>query len=75
MKLCLLTGGLDDMNIDIESRRIWISMSEKYGVTADVVHFTTQTDLCLHNDSVRALGGPSVSTYPLPTFSTPYAPT
>lgn len=52
----------DDMNIDIESRSIWISMAVKHRVAAYAVLFMSSTDLCLHNDTVRALGGPLVRT-------------
>lgn len=38
----------------------WISMASKHGVAADAILFTSLTDLCLHNDTVRALGGPLV---------------
>ena len=36
-------------------------MAKKHEVAVDAVYFTSPTDLCLHNDSVRALGGPLVS--------------
>jgi bifunctional polynucleotide phosphatase/kinase len=51
---------LDDLNIEIKSRITWISMAAKHGVAADAFVFTSSTDLCLHNDTVRALGGPLV---------------
>lgn len=51
---------IDDLNIDIESRITWISLAAKHGVAADAICFTSSTDLCLHNDTVRALGGPLV---------------
>lgn len=35
-------------------------MAAKHGVAADAFYFTSTTDLCLHNDTVRALGGPLV---------------
>jgi bifunctional polynucleotide phosphatase/kinase len=52
----------DDTNIDVESRSIWISIAAKHQIAADAVFFMSSTDLCLHNDSVRALGGPLVRT-------------
>ncbi|KAI0886601.1 PNK3P-domain-containing protein [Annulohypoxylon maeteangense] len=49
---------IDDLNIDIESRTTWISMAAKHGISADAFCFMSPTNLCLHNDTVRALGGP-----------------
>ncbi|KAL6693233.1 polynucleotide kinase 3 phosphatase domain-containing protein [Trichoderma pleuroticola] len=53
---------IDDMNLDIESRSTWISIAAKHGITANAALFMSSTDLCLHNDTVRALGGPLVRT-------------
>ncbi|KAH8804489.1 polynucleotide kinase 3 phosphatase-domain-containing protein [Xylogone sp. PMI_703] len=49
---------IDDLNIDPSSRQPWISLAIKHGIPAHALHFTAPVDLCLHNDSVRAFGGP-----------------
>jgi predicted kinase len=50
----------DAMNSDHTVRKIWVSIAQKYDVQVRAFNFTAPVDLCLHNDSVRALGGPLV---------------
>jgi bifunctional polynucleotide phosphatase/kinase len=54
---------LDDINIDTKSRKVWLTLAQKYGLQARALHFTTPTELCLHNDSFRALGGIQVGQF------------
>jgi bifunctional polynucleotide phosphatase/kinase len=51
----------DGINSDPTARKGYALLAQNLGVPAQVLHFTTPADLCLHNDSVRALGGPLVS--------------
>ncbi|OCK74810.1 putative DNA 3'-phosphatase Tpp1 [Lepidopterella palustris CBS 459.81] len=48
---------IDNSNTKIADRRIWISLASKHNIRVRALHFTTPVDLCLHNDTVRALGG------------------
>ncbi|CEJ93573.1 hypothetical protein VHEMI09151 [[Torrubiella] hemipterigena] len=48
---------IDDMNLTVEDRSIWISMATKNGMPISAVFFNTSDKLCGHNDSVRAFGG------------------
>lgn len=53
----------DGINSDSTVRKIWVSIAQKHGIQARAINFVTPVDLCLHNDSVRALGGPLVSLF------------
>jgi bifunctional polynucleotide phosphatase/kinase len=50
----------DDFNSDATERKIWIALAQNHDVHVRAFNFTTPIDLCLHNDAVRALGGPLV---------------
>jgi bifunctional polynucleotide phosphatase/kinase len=51
----------DDLNIDIALRKRWIILARKYHAVVQAFYFTTPVDLCLHNDSFRALAGLEVA--------------
>ncbi|CAZ79331.1 unnamed protein product [Tuber melanosporum] len=61
----LLEGGksvtVDNTNPDVTTRAAWISLAKKHKVPIRCVHFIAPTDLCQHNDAVRALGGELVN--------------
>ncbi|KAH7303329.1 polynucleotide kinase 3 phosphatase-domain-containing protein [Stachybotrys elegans] len=48
---------IDQINFSIQSRRIWLSTASKYKIKVTAVFFDLPAELCLHNDTVRALGG------------------
>ncbi|KAF2465858.1 PNK3P-domain-containing protein [Lindgomyces ingoldianus] len=48
---------IDDTNTTAAARKLWISLASRFKIRVYAIHFTTPADLCLHNDSVRALGG------------------
>lgn len=51
----------DDLNIDNATRKPWVSLARKHQVKVQAFYFTTPVDLCLHNDSFRALAGLEVA--------------
>jgi bifunctional polynucleotide phosphatase/kinase len=55
----------DGINSDPTVRKVWVSIAQKCGVDARAFNFIAPVDLCLHNDSVRALGGPQVCSFKL----------
>lgn len=57
----LIRYDIDDVNATLESRNEWILLAQKHHIQIRAFSFTSPSDLCLHNDSVRALGGPLVS--------------
>ncbi|KAI0437246.1 PNK3P-domain-containing protein [Xylaria telfairii] len=59
---------IDDFNIDLESRSTWISIAAIHGVTPDVIFFPASAELCLHNDTVRALSKTLLSSEDRPIF-------
>jgi hypothetical protein len=54
---------LDGINSNRIARRAWISIAQKHDVHARAFNFLAPVDLCLHNDTVRALGGPLVCSF------------
>jgi len=49
--------GPDNINSTADSRQAWLSIARKYNIRATAMYFDLPLDLCLHNDTVRALGG------------------
>ncbi|RKF53945.1 Bifunctional polynucleotide phosphatase/kinase [Erysiphe neolycopersici] len=45
----------DNTNADIEVRSKWVELSNKHNVPIRCVHLITPTEICIHNDIVRAL--------------------
>jgi hypothetical protein len=45
----------DNTNADCEVRKKWIELAAKHSVPIRCVHFTAPTEICEHNDAVRAL--------------------
>jgi bifunctional polynucleotide phosphatase/kinase len=45
----------DNTNADCEVRKRWIELAAKHSVPIRCVHFTAPTEICEHNDAVRAL--------------------
>ena len=50
---------VDNTNAEIETRAVWISLARKHHIPIRLVHFTASTQVCEHNDTVRALAGSS----------------
>jgi bifunctional polynucleotide phosphatase/kinase len=50
----------DGINPDPKTRQTWVQIAKKHNIPIRAFNFTTPSDLCLHNDAVRALGGPLV---------------
>jgi len=48
---------LDSINSTVDSRQAWLSIARKYNIRTTAIYFDLPLDLCLHNDTVRALGG------------------
>ncbi|KAH8803991.1 polynucleotide kinase 3 phosphatase-domain-containing protein [Hyaloscypha sp. PMI_1271] len=48
---------IDNINSTADSRQAWLSIARKYNIRATAMYFDLPLDLCLHNDTVRALGG------------------
>ncbi|KAI2470179.1 polynucleotide kinase 3 phosphatase-domain-containing protein [Annulohypoxylon bovei var. microspora] len=48
---------LDDINIDAKSRKEWLAVAQEHDLRIIAMRFTASTELCLHNDSFRALAG------------------
>ncbi|MBE3048079.1 AAA family ATPase, partial [Candidatus Bathyarchaeota archaeon] len=46
---------VDNTNADPETRAIWVDLAKKYKVPARCVWFKTPSQICEHNDAVRAL--------------------
>ncbi|POS82651.1 hypothetical protein EPUL_004207, partial [Erysiphe pulchra] len=46
---------IDNTNADIEVRSKWVELSNKHDVPIRCVHLITPTEICIHNDVVRAL--------------------
>lgn len=46
---------IDNTNADADVRGKWIELASKLSVPIRCVHFTATTELCEHNDAVRAL--------------------
>ncbi|KAF1933688.1 P-loop containing nucleoside triphosphate hydrolase protein [Didymella exigua CBS 183.55] len=59
---------IDDLNIDVESRAPWVAIASKYAVEADAYALESSTNLCLHNDTVRALGGHPINSEDRPVY-------
>lgn len=53
---------IDNVHSTVDSRRTWLSMAGKYNIRVTVIYFDLPLDLCLHNDTVRALGGDIMNT-------------
>jgi predicted kinase len=53
--------GPDNINSTADSRQAWLSIARKYNIRTTAMYFDLPLDLCLHNDTVRALGGDIVS--------------
>lgn len=51
----------DNTNADIDVRRHWISLAKEFSIPIRCIVFRTPAKLCEHNDTVRALGGETVS--------------
>ncbi|KAG9230469.1 polynucleotide kinase 3 phosphatase [Amylocarpus encephaloides] len=49
---------IDNTNADSEVRGKWVQLASTYSVPIRCVHFTATTQLCEHNDVVRALNKP-----------------
>lgn len=47
----------DNTNGDLETRAVWIRLSESFGLPIRCVFFSTPPKLCEHNNIVRALAG------------------
>lgn len=54
---------VDNTNADTDTRAQWVELASKFGVPIRCVLFTASAKLCEHNDAVRALGSPSVSSH------------
>ncbi|ORX95001.1 polynucleotide kinase 3 phosphatase-domain-containing protein [Clohesyomyces aquaticus] len=54
-------GVVDDTNGDQASRQKWITISRTCGAQVFAAQMLTPPELCLHNDAVRALGGPQMN--------------
>ncbi|RPA97951.1 PNK3P-domain-containing protein [Choiromyces venosus 120613-1] len=52
---------VDNTNADVATRAAWISLAKKHKIPVRCVHFIAPTDLCQHNDAVRAFGGELVN--------------
>ncbi|MCJ1344237.1 hypothetical protein MMC31_002440 [Peltigera leucophlebia] len=48
---------IDNTNGDLETRAVWIRLSESFGLPIRCVFFSTPPKLCEHNNIVRALAG------------------
>ncbi|KAE8448805.1 hypothetical protein EG329_008807 [Mollisiaceae sp. DMI_Dod_QoI] len=46
---------VDGTNEDPKKRKQWVSLAHRHGIQARAFYFNTPSDLCLHNDSFRAL--------------------
>lgn len=46
---------IDNTNADVEVRAKWVELSNKHEVPIRCVHLMTPTEICIHNDTVRAL--------------------
>ena len=46
---------LDNTNADEETRAVWVQLARKFAVPIRCIHFTASTQLCQHNDTIRAL--------------------
>ncbi|RDW56367.1 hypothetical protein BP5796_13242 [Coleophoma crateriformis] len=60
---------VDDINTTSSLRNQWLSLAPKNNVQTYAYNFTAPSDLCLHNDSVRALGGSLMSAECRPIFA------
>lgn len=50
-----MSVAIDNTNADINTRAHWLRLGQELRVPVRCVHFTANTRLCEHNDSVRAL--------------------
>ncbi|KAF1994252.1 PNK3P-domain-containing protein [Amniculicola lignicola CBS 123094] len=57
----MLKAGKYDTNQDRVGRQKWINISRACSARVLAAHMLTPPELCLHNDAVRALGGPQMN--------------
>ncbi|KAH0553426.1 hypothetical protein GP486_006506 [Trichoglossum hirsutum] len=48
---------IDNTNPDPDTRAVWVQLARKHDVPIRCIYFTAPTQLCMHNDTVRALNG------------------
>lgn len=47
----------DATNPDVETRKHWIALAEKFAIPIRCVYLTSPAHICQHNNAVRAFGG------------------
>lgn len=48
---------IDDHNCTVDTRRSWLSIADRHNAQVAAILFDLPINLCLHNDTARALGG------------------
>ena len=57
MRRSLRLIATDNTNGDLETRAVWIRLSQNFGLPIRCVFFSAPPKLCEHNNTVRALAG------------------